>query len=319
MNNIETNTHGRAAHLTLEEVTKVADDMRAAGQPVTTRSVRTALNRGSNTTIYRFLEVWQTQQARATATPTFSQTFSASLQEEVNRIEAAIWSIANAAIEASKRNQTELAEHCDQLAQRSDDLTRQIEQATIRRDDLQRQLDICEQQNNNYETLLKREISATEAARTELARYQFEATSVTQRLVDISSELRDSRQELAEQSANRVKAEQEAAVLTARHQNAENQIVQLDARNTSYAAQLQLLNKDLESAKQETMELRQQLHMAALKLQTAEYQAATALNDARIAKDNEAMARQQAHNAMGAADAVSEKFAAIVQRSEAAV
>jgi chromosome segregation ATPase len=137
---------GQQAKVTLEELSKVADQMLAKGQIPSARALRAAIGAGSMTTIHQYLRLWQQTQPAPTPRshelpPALQKAMAAFIEQEINQAISDIKTeLANEQqanqdliVESERRSQTseEQAKQITELQSKNLELSVQIAQLSV--------------------------------------------------------------------------------------------------------------------------------------------------------------------------------------------
>lgn len=249
-----------------EQVAALAEEMTADGRTPSTRSIRTHLGTGSDSTIVRHLARWREQHTPAKVeAPSLAPTIQRAIIDEMNRAVAD----ARATLEqdlAGARDEVSL------LVDESEKTTAQIEELEATRSEL----DATTQQQTGTIDQLRVEIAAAlaagaaertaaETARQELARTQLQLEDLPRlraQIVDLMSSLE------TEKTA-RILAEKAEAVMAAKSEATANAIDQATAREAATERKLadaegriREVYSKLTAAAAEQATLKEQLHAA---------------------------------------------------------
>lgn len=218
---------GRESAITQEEVNAVADQLRATGVKPTARAVREALGVGSMATVLKFLQVWQSRQARP---PETQASFPLGLQRALLDFIAQEVAGARATLEADlvsaqQANQDLIAESERQAAALEreqavvDGLTAERAEMSGRLSELGQSLESAK-----ADAVAQRE--AAEHARTEKAKIELRLEGVPR----LEAEVERLRALVDAERTARVAAEQQAAVALAKLEITESHSADLAAR-----------------------------------------------------------------------------------------
>lgn len=212
---------GREATITNEQVSAVADALKAEGIAPTLRAVRERLGTGSMGTINKLLQQWKAGQERqAAAAPNLPP----ALQRAVLDFMAAELAAARAPLESDLAEQqqaaADLSAENERQAATIEDLNAQLDQLAAEKATAEGRAEQLAADLAGTKDDAARERQAAEAARTELAK----ATLRLETMPRLEADLDAMRAELARERQGRIVAEQQAAVLTAQKTDLEGRL-----------------------------------------------------------------------------------------------
>lgn len=270
----------REATITQEQVNAAADAIRATGTKPTARAVRDALGTGSMATVLKFLQVWQSGQARpaaqdVTLPPALVRGLVDFIGQEVSAARAGL----EADLAAQQQSQADLIAESERQNTTIESQAEMLDQVYGEKAELQGKLGLLEVDLAAARDEAARERQAAEVARTELAKAQLRLEALPR----IEAEVERLRAELFQATEGLHAARQEAAVLSAKHAAAtdradsvcamaEREEKEFEASRAIFVQELRQAQAERDEARKAAAEAREQAaefkgEMAALKNQ----------------------------------------------------
>jgi colicin import membrane protein len=211
--------------VSLEQVSKAKQELRAAGQPVNVRSVRAHLGTGSPNTIQRLLEEIAANDVQLeNPIPEPSTTLIEAIKAEFGQIIHMELHETQAELRGVQADLSELARAGEQLEEERDDLAAQLAEMTKERDTLAGQNSQLKADIEQLQERVRTEQAAAETARTELARTVSQNEALSQRTKTQEAEVNRLCATLEEEIRRRVAAEQDAAVQKTRAEGLDDRL-----------------------------------------------------------------------------------------------
>lgn len=217
----------REATITQDEVTAVADRIRASGGRPTARAVRDDLGRGSMATVLRHLQTWQAVIGRASETAaTLPPALQRALLDFVGQeVAAAKLNLEQDLVNAQQAQRDLIAENesqIDRIADLQTTLNRiQTERSQLEGRYAELQADLIETKH-----VAESQRHAAESARTEIAKLQLRLERVPQ----LEASVAHLREALDGERAARANSDRTAAVANARLEQCQASVEDLKAR-----------------------------------------------------------------------------------------
>jgi colicin import membrane protein len=217
--------------ISYEQVAAAADALVGAGQSPTIKSVREAIGTGSPNTVHRHLVAWRAARPAAQAVArTLPGPIVDAISLEIQRAAADARAELEAQLVQVQAEARELSAAGESLEVQNGELADQVHSLT---NELATALATAAERSAEIERLareLKREQSAAEGARVELAKATLKTESSAERLLELSAEVAKLRTALDAEKLARTEAEQAAAVGQARLEAAQERAQRADAR-----------------------------------------------------------------------------------------
>ncbi len=244
---------GREATITPEQVSAVADALKAEGIAPTLRAVRERLGTGSMGTINKLLQQWKAGQERQAAA---ALALPPALQRAVLDFMATELAAARAPLEAelaeAQQAAADLAAENERQVTAIEDLTAQLDHLAAERATAEGRAEQLTADLAGSKEDAARERQAAEAARTELAKAALRLEAMPRLEADLAA----IRAELAAERQGRVNAEQQAAVLAAQKTDLEGRLVDVRADAARTVEQLEKAQARLEQQAEALTEAR---------------------------------------------------------------
>lgn len=239
----------REATITQEEVSSVADRIRAAGGKPTALAVREDLGRGSMATVLRLLQTWQAGQDRPPELPvSLPSALQRALLDFIGQEVAAAKVLLAQELATAQQVQKDLIAENEAQASRLDEFKQTLVDMQAEHSQLEGRYAVLQAEAIEAKGLAENQRRAAESARVEIARLQLRLEGLPR----LEAEVTRLRESLDAERAARVTSDQAAAVACATFEHSQLLVEDLKVRLTK-------AETELREASQEARTLRGQV------------------------------------------------------------